>query len=363
MRGGVAAAAARTQVHRGDEHEPGREDDAARGARDRDEAVLERLAQRFENRTVKLGELVEKEHSTMREARLAGAQVRAAADDRGGRRAVVRRAERRPRDERLLAVDQPGDRVDPCHLERRLGVERRQDPRQPAGKHRLSRPGRPAEEDVVAARGRELERATSALTSDVGEVGPRRPAGPVRWQRRLGLQPQLAAQVRDRLGEVANRDRGDAGERSLPRGVRGAEQTLGAEPARAFGNRQHAAHVAKASVERELPDRGGARERAPRELLRRGEQRERDRQVEAGALLAQLGRREIDRDPTRREVELRRGDPRPDTLTGFLASTVGQPDDREARQAVANVRLDVDPTRLEADERMRDRACKHAARL
>ena len=41
------------------------------------------------------GELVEEKHAAMREARLAGPQVRAAADDRGGRRAVVRRAERR----------------------------------------------------------------------------------------------------------------------------------------------------------------------------------------------------------------------------------------------------------------------------
>ena len=67
--------------------------------------------------------------------------------------------------------------MDPRHLERRLAVERRQDPRQPAGKHRLPRPGRPAEEDVVAARGRELERTASALlTADVGQIGPRSPA-------------------------------------------------------------------------------------------------------------------------------------------------------------------------------------------
>jgi hypothetical protein len=135
------------------------------------------------------------------------------------------------------------------------------------------------------------------------------------------------------------------------------------KPARSLGNRQHAAHAAQASVERELADRGRPCERAPWELLGRGKDRERDRQVEAGALLPQLGRREIDRDPPRREVQLRRSDPRPDTLTGFLASAVGQPDDREARQAVANVCLDVDTTRLETDERMRDRACKHTARL
>ena len=55
--------------------------------------------------------------------------------------------------------------------------------------------------------------------------------------------------------------------------------------------------------------------------------------------------------------------PRANTLTGLLAGAVGEADDGEAGNAVANVRLDVDAARLEADERMRDRACKHASRL
>ena len=162
---------------------------------------------------------------------------------------------------------------------------------------------------------------------------------------------------------MAYADRLDACERGLRAGLVRADQPLEAGTPRALRDREHAAHAAHAPVERELAARRVLLEPSRRNLARRSEQRERDREVEAGALLAKLGRREIDGDPPRREVQFRCGDPRPDTLTGFLASTVGQPDDREARQAVANVRLDVDPTRLEADERMRDRACKHAARL
>ena len=108
----------------------------------------------------------------MREARLARPEMRAAADDRGGRGAVMRRAKRRPRDERLAVVHEAGDRVDPRDLERGVGVERRQDPRQAAREHRLPRAGRAAEEDVVPARGRQLERAPGAfLAAHVGEVG------------------------------------------------------------------------------------------------------------------------------------------------------------------------------------------------
>src|SRR5207302_8414153 len=102
--------------------ESGREDDPAGGTRDRDEAVLERLAQRLQRRALELGELVEEQHTAMRQARLAGPEVRAAADNGGGGGAVGRRATRRPRDGRPLAVHEPGDGVDPRDLERGGGV-------------------------------------------------------------------------------------------------------------------------------------------------------------------------------------------------------------------------------------------------
>ena len=157
-------------------------------------AVLERLAQRLQRGALELGELVEEENTAMRQARLTGSEVRAAADDGGGGSAVVRRAERRPRDERPLAVHETGDGVDPRHLERGAGLERRQDSRQPAREHRLPRARWPAEEDVVPARCRQLERAPGALLpADVGEVGRRSRAVTVRRERRLGLQLELAA--------------------------------------------------------------------------------------------------------------------------------------------------------------------------
>ena len=54
-----------------------------------------------------------------------------------------------------------------------------------------------------------------------------------------------------------------------------------------------------AAVERELADRRVLGERVRAGPARRGEHRERDRQVEAGALLAQRRRREVDGDPPR----------------------------------------------------------------
>ena len=225
-------------------------------------------------------------------------------------------------------------------------------------------PGGPAEQDVVPARSGQLECAPGTfLPAHVRKVGCRRRAVPVRRERRLGLQLELAAQIARGLGEVPDRDRSDARKSGLARGIGRAQETLGTEPPRTLGDGEDAADPAQPAVERELADGGGALERAARKLLRGGENRERDRKVEPGSLLAQLGGREVDRDPAGREAQLGGGDPGADTLAGLLAGAVGKADDREAGDAVANVSLDVDPPRLEADERMRDRACEHAASL
>ena len=50
----------------------------------------------------------------------------------------------------------------------------------------------------------------------------------------------------------------------------------------------------------------------------------------------------------------------PDTVLGLLTRAVGEADDREGRLLTrAQVRLDLDAARLEADERERDRAAQH----
>jgi hypothetical protein len=104
-------------------------------------------------------------------------------------------------------------------------------------------------------------------------------------------------------------------------------------------------------------------ERIGRHLPRGRQHRQRDREVEARPFLAQLGRSEIDRDPPQRPLELGRGDPASHPLLGLLAGTVGQPDDRERRQPALEVRLDLDPARVEPDQGMGDRACEHVVTI
>ncbi len=197
------------------------------------------------------------------EARLPGPDPAVpAADQAGHRRGVVRRAERRHAHEPATGRQDAGDRVDARHLERRLVAEQRQDPRQPPGEHRLAGPGRAGEQQVVSARGRDLERAPrTLLAAHVGEVGYVGERLEVVGRRRQLGRPALAAQVRDRLGEVAHPHRLDAGERHLRPGLGGAEQARKAGAARALGGDERARDRPQAPVEGELAERRVAVER------------------------------------------------------------------------------------------------------
>src|SRR5213080_245103 len=99
----------------------------------------------------------------MRQACLPGTKARAPADDRSRRRAVMRRAKRRVADQRMIRVDEACNGMDPCHLERLLLLERREDSRQPPGQHRLPDPRWTTQQEVVATRCGELERTSCAF--------------------------------------------------------------------------------------------------------------------------------------------------------------------------------------------------------
>ena len=162
---------------------------------------------------------------------------------------------------------------------------------------------------------------------------------------------------------MPRRDRLDARKRRLSRGLRGADKSFKAGVSRALRRRQRTSHRSESTVERELSDRSVTLEGIRRELTRGGEDRERDRKIESGAFLAQAGGCEIDSDSTRGPLELGRGDPASDTMLRLLASTVGEPDDGKARDAVLEMGLDLDLACIEADQGMGNRAREHRPTL
>ena len=216
-----AAEPARARVGGGDEHEARREDHHLLAADDRHVAVLERLAQRLEARAGELRQLVEEQHAAVGERRLAGLRRVGAADEPGRGDRVVRRAERARGDEPGRAA-QAGDGLDPRDLDRLLGRERRQDRRQPPRDHRLAGARRALEEQVVPARGGDLEPGISPLwprTSASSASGSPRSARLVGQRRRLGVPAQRGDELLQRLDPEDLDVRHQRGLRARERGI------------------------------------------------------------------------------------------------------------------------------------------------
>ena len=241
----------------------------------------------------------------------------------------MRGAERPPGDEPLRARHAGRHRVDLGRGERLGLVERRQDPRQALREHRLAGAGRPEEEQVVAARGRDLERALGVLLAgDVGEVeaaalvggegAPTASGG-------LGERP-LAAQVADGVGEGGGGIQARAAHHRGLGEVVGGQDHGGAAAGRGLDDREHAAHRAQRAVERELADQPRLRRAGGRQAG--GHQHPGgDRQVEERALLALLGGGEVDDDALRLDLTPEVADRRQDPLAGLAHRRVGEADD------------------------------------
>src|SRR5689334_12602104 len=122
----------------------------------------------------------------------------------------------------------------------------------------------------------------------------------------------------------------------------------------ALGDREGAADRADLAGQRELADDRAAGHRVDRQLGRGGEYGEREREVEGGAHLAQVGRREVDRDPLERELEPGVDDRRADALASLADRLVREAHDRERGQAQPDVGLDPDAAGLDPVERERD---------
>ena len=277
----------------------------------------------------------------------------------------MRRAKRRHANEPRAGQQHAADRVDARHLERGLVVEERQDPGQPAREHRLPRAGRPGEQEVVPSRRGDLERpARPLLAAHVGEVGNVGKRFEVVGRNRRLRRVALAAQIGDGLGEVAHADRLDSGQSDLGARLGGTDEMREAGAPGSFGGDERAGNGPQTAVESELADRGVPLERLGRQLVGRCEHGQSDREIEPRPLLAERRRREVDGDAALgRPLELGGGDAAAHTLLRLLAGTVGEADDGEGRHTPLQMRFDLDPARIDADERVGDGACEHTVTL
>ena len=209
----------------------------------------------------------------------------------------------------------------------------------------------------MPARGGDLQRASRAREpTHVGEIhglvvevglGALRGAGRRRL-RPFGFALQACAQLRDRarrahLHAVHERRLGDVG--------RGHDHRARPGGAERVDEREDAGHRADRSVEPQLAEHADLVEHSVRELARGGDETEADRELESRAGLANPARREVDRDPLLRELEVRRQQCGADALARLADRGVRQPDDVIAGEARRDVDLDGHDVTVDARER------------
>ena len=285
----------------------------------------------------------------------------------GGRRAVVRSAERRHGDERPPGGSRPGDRMDPRHLERLVPRRAAEGSRAAAARASSSRfPGGPASSRLCGPRRRSRAPAAHApaRARRRGRARATRLRAPRRQRRRThgGSRSRRAGTRPPRRGDApapARRRRARPRARTRPRRRHGRDRRGGLPPRPRACRRP-----ADPAVERELADRGvlgealgGSWRDAARTASAIG------RSKPEPSLRSAAGR-EVDGDaPVQRPLE--RGGRR--RRCGRGASPPGTA--RSASPTIAKpgtprleVRLDLDAARLEADERVGDRAREHRRR-
>jgi hypothetical protein len=127
--------------------------------------------------------------------------------------------------------------------------------------------------------------------------------------------------------------------------VGGHDHALHPPPRQRGDHRQQPRHRTEIPAERQLAqDRPSTR---GLELLRADHYAERDRQIERGACLAQVGRGQVDGDTTWRVLVTAVSDRAPDPLPRLLQGRVREPDDREAGQPGRDVDLDANDAPVE----------------
>ena len=352
---------AATRVHGRHQLEPRGQPLGGSHAGDRHHPVLERLAQRLERAAPELRQLVQEQHAVVGEADLARPRDGAAADEGGVAGRVVGAAEGAVA-EQPFQPRAPGG-VDRGRLHRLLDRERGQDPGDAPGQHRLAGAGWPDEDEVVAARGRDLQRAAGdRLPADVGHVGqraardPRRRASGRRRPRRRPRQPERLRQGHRGMDVDAVHDRGLGG-------VRGRHHRRPqALPPRHQHHRQHARHRPQRPVERELAHEQHVGQAPGIHGAVRGQEADGGGKVVGRPHLAQAGGGHADRDaavPLELVTAVAQGGP--DASLALLDRGVGEAEHRELRKPGGSVRLHPHEVGLDPEHGRRQRRRQHLA--
>lgn len=264
---------------------------------------------------------------------------------------MVRRTKGPLHDEALPVVQGAGYAVDPGRLECLFETHVGQYAGEPGGEHGFARARGADHEKVVASSGGDGEGALHmGLPFDVAQIG------------------RVGSAMRDRLGDIrfAGFDGAftgdevgclfegidgvglDSGDYACFFGVRaGHEYSFEADVARGERHRESADDGSNCAVEGQFADNAIVGQLLPVDLFARGEQAERNGDIERAAFFAKVGGGQIDHGDAPGYAKARVFDGRVDALLAFLHGGIGQADDSDL--VGAGIIVDLDDQRNTVD--------------
>src|SRR5690606_9659298 len=193
-------------------------------------------------------------------------------------------------------------------------------------KERLAAAGRPDEEQVVSASGRELEGPSgSGLTADLGEVSFAQgdawdERGSPRWSQH-GFTPEVPDHLAKRRGHAHVHLGAETGFHLVLRGHDGEREPT---PSSALDEGQGAADGPESPVERQLADQQDTLERVRGKVTGGREDGRGDRDVEGASRLPEVGRGQVDGDRVLVEEHVERGESARDAHPRFAHHRLGE---------------------------------------
>ena len=353
LTGRVSVISAGARVHGADYHRRARIRERRGDAGNRYLRVLHRLAQHLHCLARELRQLIEEQHSVMRQGYLARARNCAAAREPRGRDGVVRRAERALGYQRHAVRQRSRDGVELRSLEALFKRHVRQYGRQALCEHTLSRAGRADHDYIVAACGGYFERTFYLrLSSDVAEVR-RKFVGRIAVSEIVeprGSYRLLAAQVLYQLFDTSDGDYVYAlDNRAFRRVFRRDKHGLYPALCGGYDHGQRAVDTADEPIERNFADE--RRVVGVKVYLSAGlEQRHENGQVVYRALLARVRGREIHRNSADGKREARIFYRGADSVFRLAYRSVGQSDYVKSRQTLREIRLNLNSVAVHAEK-------------
>ena len=356
---------ARTRVHRRHQLKIRRQPQRPAHPHDVHRLVLERLPQPLEARPRELRQLIQKQQPAVRQAHLPRPHRRPAPEQPRHAHRVMRGPQRR-------LLEQPARDRSPQksmhlrHLERRLAVEPREQPDRPPRQHRLARPRRPVQQQVVPARHHHLERPPGQQQpADVRHVPlARRHPAVVPLRPHVPRQHRLAAQVRHQLRQRLERiHHQPRDQRRLVRAVPRHRQRRKPAPPRAVCHHQRARGRPQRPVQRQLAPQHQPLEPLPRHHLVARQQRTRHRQVDPRTVLALVRRGQVHHLLARVDLVPHMPDRAAHPLARLRQRPARAPHDRQSREPEPDVGLDRHHGRVHASDARRIRSGQHTRPL